>query len=287
MKKHKKSSAHTLPKVIHIFKWFALFLFGILLILVTLNIATSRMGIKKLVKHYTKSVEITDNYYEYYKNHGLSENEYRGILESDEIRDILGDVMYNIASAIFHPSTNFTYTKSDAEKDVRNLILGKTPGKNLSENEVEGLVSYTMDISGITAVYVYDTPQAYQTSILSSEEKDLREEREILRVIASLCSSYILVAVLIMYIFLVVIMVCICEKKDKDKLFSVIADTILFPSFIFLGIAFGKRFGTEDKEFLQIYLYNIGIIVGAAGVVIGLTCGIVVEKLGRRGKELL
>ena len=249
----RRTTTKTRKPATSVFAGLSCLLFLALILSLTLHIGTSKYGTTRLVSRYITEAELNTEYFENYENVGFTKDDCYRFLKSEEVTGVLCDVMTDRVDALFHNTENYIHTEDECYDRIRNALDNYCikNGITLKDGKLNTLTKYTLDISGITAMFVYDSPAVYRTSIFEAEEGGKAEEYEAsFKALASLTKPAIPAMFAIMYIISVVIM-CILG----GDLFKV-ANTILYPSFLASGISLGYVFGASNGAVLSDYVFK-------------------------------
>lgn len=246
----------------------------------SLNLGTTPKGIKKLVYDYVDSVTINDTYYDNYIIAGFSSEQANELLTGREIKMIVSEVMTEQFSALFSDSDTYVYEREDCENDIRNLIT-EYSGKNdipLSDAQLSSLTTYTMDISGISGMYSYESPAAYRESIY--DKTTVEEYNSVFEVVKTLTSPNFIIITAVLFVVSVVITLFIGTKGESLKK---VCDTIIYPSFLIMGVSLGYIFGASNGDVLTEYVFKMVFIGALICFILGL-CPLVIITLYHRKK---
>jgi hypothetical protein len=157
------------------------------------------------------------------------------------------------------------------KENIKELLNRYNENGVVSESKVSSLTDYTCDISGITAMFVYDTPLAYRNSLFDTDEAgDIQVGTKILKGIATLSSWYFLLTVFVMYLIVLIILFFIKSRGEAEGIHTVIANTSLYPSFILLGISIGELLGIQDTPIITDFVFEHLLIVCIVGILWGI-----------------
>lgn len=264
---------------VKVFKGVSIILFICLTLACLLHICTRQENIKKLTNSYVESAEVDESYYDRYLEEGFTLDMVKNFFKEEAFLDVASNVMSDRLSVLFDYRDSYVYTMDYCEENLTALFntYSEKYSINLSEDTVSKLVKYTCDVSGISAMFIYDTPASYRTSIFEAEE-NYDGYNNIFEVLAILSSIDIVIVLSIMYVVCMIILF-VLTLDTKEVLPQTIADTILVPSFVFLGISLGEILVIESANEVQDYVFGnlcrisifflvIGILVYAFGVVV-------------------
>lgn len=257
-----------IPLSIQIIKIFAICIFSIVMFSVFSMSLSSDKSLKKLSRSFIDSVDITDDFYSEYEKYGFSNEMYHELLEGDDFKEVVSCVMTNKMSALFKYSQNFEYEQSEAREDVLQVIKNFTKKNNLDldDEEIEELVVYTCNISGISAMYQYDSPAAYRTSVF--KDADIDGYDKFLELFAFMGTYEALFSFILMFIVLIVILY-ILLFRHTDVMPYKIGDTVLIPSIFGMALSFGELYCMNEPSPLQSYIFNKMLIICVASTVLG------------------
>lgn len=256
-------------------------LFFSFLIFMALSILTGKRCLRNLAKCYVSSNEISRDYVLYFKDVGVSEDLAMEFLTSDEFRDIVVDVMTDKMIVLFRHKDTYSVTRETCEDTLYQVLDAflREHQITLEPKDLISLKDYTMNMSGLSAMFVYNTPAAYRTSLFDdgSEYADLNNTFQILSEIAS---PVIPVVVFFMYIICVVLLF-VFMWRYKEIIPYKAADTAIIPSIILLAFCFGELFCMKEPSTIQTYIFKTGIWLSLAGIIFGVLFFVLSAKLAK------
>ena len=258
--------------------------FTLFLISLILTICASRRGIKKLTKEYVYSIEVEDTYFDNYIEAGFSTEMCYELLDGNVVKDTVSYVMYDRVVSIFHNSTSYEYSIDYCKEQIRSEIerLATSNSVVLESYQIEALTSYTLDICGISSMFIYDTPVLYRTSIFDASNEDIGSYSEMFKSLSTLTSPLFPVSLGIMYFVCIFILLVICERETINRLYLLVCDTTLIPSLVCLAISVAKLFGDNTDNLLTNYVFSKAIIIAIIGLLIGFVEALVTMKIFKK-----
>lgn len=255
--------------------------FTLFLVTLIICLCTSKKGIEKLCKDYVYSVEITNEYFDNYIDAGFTEEMCYELLKSIEVKDSVAYVMYDRVLAIFHNTSSYEYTIEYCKEQIGKKITEISNNNNLSlsETQISNLTSYTVDICGISSMFIYDSPTMYRTSVFEATDEDIGSYGEIFEMMATLTSPFFPICFGVMFLICIIILVVICEKPSMNRLFLLICDTMLYPSLVCLAFSIAELFGKKNGALVIQYIFKNALTVSIIGVLLGITGAIITRKI--------
>jgi len=293
IKKKENKKKNTDEKVkfsssVRAFQVFSTFLFVLLMIFFTLNIATSRKGLTTLCNKYVSNAELNTEYFDAYIEAGFTMEQATEMLEDERIHKLGANVMTDRALAIFKYSESYKFTLDDCNKRFEEIIREYNTKFNLGlgDEKIASLSKYSSDISGISSMFIYETPLAYRTAVFDLDKSDNIElDTSILKGFAFLSEWYFITAILIMYLIVLIILVVICDKVERDNIHFIICNTSLYPSLLGLGIYLGRIFCIPERVIITDYVFNCFLIIIIIGFIWGLISPIICKKIIAKFKD--
>lgn len=230
------------------------------ILFLALGIGTRKACLTKMVFKYIDNVEIDESYYDNFISAGFSEKQTGQILGGRQMKEIVAKVMSEQIVALFNNTTTYEYKEDECSSDIKNLIQenSKRSNLNLSENQINALTKYTLDISGITGMYIYESPAAYRKTVYQETEGKIDDYTSVFEVLATLNSPVFIITVFFMLMISILITLFIGEK-DSNKV-KKICNNITYPSFFLIGISIGYIFGASNGEVLTEYIFVMILI---------------------------
>jgi hypothetical protein len=217
---------------------------------------------------YVRGVELNEEYFGNFTDSGWSREETESFLTDDKIYHLLSGVMTDRMLALFRYSDSYEYDLEGCKAKIKALIsdYNEEYGNNLSDSKMSSLAAYTCDISGLSAMFVYDTPLAYRTALSGTENTEgIKTDTRILETFALLSRWYFIAAIVVMFLVILGILIYI----HKEHIYPVLADTVLHPSLLFLALSIGERFGLPDNPVVTDHVFLCLGLVSLIGVIIG------------------
>lgn len=262
---HKKKSIFS--SAIRGFEIFSIVIFSFLIVFSTLNLVTSKRGLSYMCDKYVRTVEINNEYFDNYIDSGFSEDDCKRLFSDERMYTLVSQIMTERMLALFRYTDNYSYTLDYCKESIKEIIVSynNNCNLNLSSSKIDSLTDYTCDISGITSMFVYDTPLAYRNAIFDTEDaEDIAVDTTILKGLSILSSWYFLFMLIMMYIITVIILFFIAGKEEKKKIHEVIGNTSFYPSLLCTGIALGEFFGLPEEpiiiDYISLNLLKMGIL---------------------------
>lgn len=271
MSKRKKEKKPRFPGVIRAFQIISAVCYAFFLLFLILDIGVTERGLKSLVLKYIDGVEVSTEYSEFYLESGLTEEMYQEIFSSKEMKDIIADVMYDRLSALVKNTDVYEHSKAECDERVRSVVedVCNAHSLSLSEKKISSLTSYTSDISGITAMFIYNTPEMYRSSIFE-QAGGTEQNASFFQVAATLSNPAFPVCLAVAYVTLAALIWFLAGKERREGLPFLYADTILYPSFIVIAFSFGELFGIRNTEIIIRYLSKIALTAGIISMTVGI-----------------
>lgn len=284
MAKKKKQKKDRLEGATRAFQVVSGLFFTLFLLSLIVCISASKKGILKVVREYVNSVEITDEYFDNYINAGFSEEMCYDLLESKNVRNTVSYVMYDRVVALLHNTSSYEYSMEYCENIIEEEIISIAEVNNLtlSDDNIDILTTYTIDICGISAMFIYDTPVVYRTSVFDATNEDIGAYSELFELLATLSSTFFPICFGIMFLVCIFILFVVCEREAMNRLFLLVCDTMTLPSLVCLAISVAKLFGDKTDNILSNYVFRITFITSLVGVMLGVTGAIITRKIFKK-----
>ena len=274
LKKTKKT-----PKVIVYLQILGICLFFILILLSALLLGTTEKNLKKMTRVFADSVEVDTEYYENYKIYGFTDEMCRELLEGDKIKGLTADVLTDRFLAIFKNTSSYSLTLDECKERIRGYIKETAGGLELDETKVNALADYTCDISGISTMFIYNTPDEYRTSIFEADREKIEGSDNFLKFLSTLASP-VLWGIMLLFYIVTLVMIYVLDKG----VFSMhSANTALYPSVAVLGFSIGEIF-MPDASVVTDYIFRLLMITSVGGTVVGLIMYFIIRFL-KEGSE--
>lgn len=260
-------------------RFFTVVFFLLFIIFLSLFIATKKSNINRLVEKYISEIEVTDTYFENYKDAGFTEEQCYEFLGSDDIMDLTASVMSERIYSLFSYDAEYTHSADDCYDIIYDALSNYSDSNNigLSNAKLSSLTSFTLNISGIQTMITYDTPAAYRTAIFEADEDDYAVINDSIKLISSLLSPGFSVFFLIMYLIGIVCMVLIYRKNPgkigKQAFAFKVCNSALIPSLAIIVLSVVGLFNISST--LSGYIFIILLIVSVIGALIGVLGGVV------------
>lgn len=271
------------PPAVRGFQVFATVLFSLMLLFVTLSIVTSKRSLQNLCDKYVRAVEINEEYFSNFIDAGFSEQQVRDFLTDDRIYQIMSVVMSDRMLAIFHYTDRYDYTIDDCKDKISSILkeYNDTYDIGLTAGKLKSLTTYTLDISGLSSMFIYDTPLAYRNALFKTNElEDIRIDTRILKGIAALSAWYFGLSIGIMFLIVIGIIIFIHQKK----IYPVIADTVFYPSLLFLALSIGEKVALPEEPLVTDHVFSYLGFVSLFGVIVGVIFYVIGYNLDKRRK---
>lgn len=265
----------TLP--MRIFKTLCIVLFVCFLIVFMLYVCTKRENIKHLTNSYVSAVEIDEQYFVRYYEEGFTKDMCQSLFRDNNFRDVVSNVMSDRLSVIFDYRDYYIYPIEYCYNSITTIITdyNNNYGLNLDAKTIESLVKYTCDVSGISSMFIYDTPASYRDAIFEADASSYDGYNSIFEVIAVLSSLKLVISLGVMY-FICLIILFILSFDGKEALPQTIADTIIVPSLICVGISLGEicviTSTNEIQDYVFGHLLKISLLFLVIGIVLYVFC---------------
>lgn len=274
MKKTRYSGA------VRVFQFFATLIFIFVIIFFTLSLATTKKNLKSLCNKYVREVELDSKYFSNYIDAGYTEEEVKKFLTDDRIYDLVSGVMNDRLLAIFKYSDEYIYTLDMCNEEILAVLTEYNTDNKISAEKLSSLTKYTCDISGISSMFIFDTPVAYRNALFRDENlQNMEADTKILKGLAVLSSWYFLLTVVLMYIIVIAILIFVANKDERVKLHPIIANTSITPSIVLFGISFGEMFGIQKQPIITDYIFKNVLFVSLAGTIVGIVSYFLVKKI--------
>lgn len=282
-KNGKKSGKIRHSGAVRVFQGFATILFVILTFLLTLSFCTSPKSLVSLCNKYVRSVTLNEDYFGNYEEAGFTEEETQNLLTDDGMYNIMSNVMSDRMLALFRYTDSYETSLDDCKEKIRGILEKYNENGAVSESKISTLTDYTCDISGISAMFVYDTPLAYRESLFdTSGTENVITDTKILEGISRLSSWYFLLTVGLMYLFVLIILFFIKSREEAGDMHTVIANTSLYPAFMLLGISIGELLGIQDTPIVTDFVFTHLLIVCIVGILWGILNYFGIRKVLKR-----
>lgn len=285
----KKKKLRTLSADVTVFKILSLIFCVLSILFLSLNIATSKNSIKKLTIKFVSGVDIEKSYYNNYTDYGFTSEICDTFFTDDRMINIVSDVMADKMYVLYKYADNYSYKREECQEDVRCLVAEYAETYNLSLDDaaINTITAMTCDITGITQMYVYDSPAAYRDSIFNSDPEKYASFDSILKGIAALSKIEIAIAFMFMYVVCLIILVVLYLYKNKDyqKLGIILGDTSLIPALVLLGFSLGKIAISPDSTGIQNYIFGVLSKVSIIFVLVGFCLLVSVLFIGKKCSE--
>jgi hypothetical protein len=263
------------------FQGLATAVFVLVILFTALHLGTTEKGLRKLVSNYVNSAEIDSTYFDNFTDRGFTEEQALEFLSGSAVKDVVSDVMTERMLALFKDTEEYQYTQDNCLDRITEGLTQycKENDVDISESNISILSTYTMDISGITNMFIYNTPALYRTSIFENEENNVSDYDNLFEVLATLLSPLFVLSVFFMYIICLVIMCLISTKEESCDIINRCCNTIIYPSFLFLGIALGYVLGASNGDVTSNYVFSVILITSIIMLAIGLVICIILNKI--------
>lgn len=242
----------------------------ITILFLALKIGTRKRNVENLTLEYTNSIDIDYQYFDNYIDRGFSKEQCIELLEGDQIKECVARVMSELVTALFNYSESYSYTQDECKTDIAGIIknFAKENNIELSDKAMSSVVSYTMDISGITTMYSYGTPTAYRQTIFDKNSNNINDSLNTFEVLATLNQPVFIISAFIMLIICMIIMRLV--GGNDDMIYEKICNTITYPSFFLIGISLGYVFGASNGNVLSEYVFKMILIAAVACFSVGI-----------------
>lgn len=284
-KKSKKREKLGISGITIAFNVISLSIFSLFILSLILTLCTSKSGIKKLTKKYVSDVKADNMYLQNYKEYGFTEEMYYELIDGAELKEIIALVMSDRVIAIIHETEEYDYTEEYCKQKIEKIItdISENNNLNLTQTQISTLTTFTMDICGLTSMFIFKTPLMYRTAIFEiTNDAQLQSEQRILNVLAKISSPVLPIVLFMMFVTTIVILVIVSDERIKDRLFLMVCDTMLYPSLICLALSFAELFGKRNASILVKYFFSVALIVGSVGVILSITGAIITRIIEKK-----
>ena len=268
IKKRDKKLKKRMPAVCRALQVFSIILFIFVLFFFLLSYATTEKNLSKMTRVYVDDVEIDKQYFDGYYLYDFTEDMCRELLEGEKMKALTSDIMKERLMAIFHNTSKFNYTEEEIKSTIHDEVVrvAKEGGVELKSEELEAVVDYTCDISGISTMLKFKTPAQYRTAIYDADRESIDYINSFLVTLSKISSPLYAVFILVLYLGSLVILVFLSNRFDVS--FS-IANTAIYPSLAIFAFSIGEIF-MPDASVVTDYIFRKVLVVSGAGVVLGI-----------------
>ena len=257
------------PKLVVLLRTFGIILYLFLIFLLALTLGTTEKGLEGLTHSFVEGKEVDEKYYEHYYEYGFTKDQCVSLLEGEGIKYLTADIMTERLRAIFRNTKSYSITLDEAKSSIREEVV-KVMGEGMDETSLSAVTDYTADISGISTMFWYDTPDQYRTAIFDASKTDAEMSNSLLHTLATLSSPMFMVLILLMFLSILVLLYFF-DKGNRKLSFLNIA---LYPALAVLGFSIGEVFMPDASEVTD-YIFRLV----AASSIIGILFGIVIFVL--------
>lgn len=270
-----------IPRPVFLLRIFAGLLFLILILLLAVLLGTSEKSLRGLTRGFIDSKEVETEYHEHYLEYGFSEDSCRKILEGDKLKHLTADIMAERLLVIFRGRERYTISREEAEDVIREELLSvsREQGLEVDEISITTLVDYTADISGISTMFLYDTPAEYRTAVFDTSKSDIEATSSLLSFLSTISSFWFILLIFLMYMTVLTILYFL-DKGDKVLSFL---NTSLYPSLAVTGFSIGEIFLPDSSE-LTDYIFRLLTFSGIIGAGFGVGLYFLIKFL-EKGRE--
>lgn len=249
-----------------IFQSISSVIFILFIFFVALHMGISNRGIKILVHKYVDAVQLNETYFDNYIDAGFSEIQCSDLLSGQGMKDCVAKVMCEQVSALFSNSDAYTYDEDMCYEEVKGIIseyVFKNKIKLVSDDKIDTLTDYTMDISGISAMYIYGSPAAYRQSIYNRQSGKINDITNAFTFIAILSSPVFIITISLFLIICILIMSFV-GNRENETIWKII-NTFAYPALFIIGISLGYIFGASNNNILSKYVFSLFLISSLFG----------------------
>ena len=266
------------PRLIVLLRIFGIILYLFFIFLLALVIGTSEKGLERMTHSFVEGKVVDEKYYEHYYEYGLNEDQCRELLEGEEIKYLTADVMTERLRAIFKNIRRYNISFDEAKSKIKEEIR-RVAGEGMDETSLNALTDYTSDISGISTMFWYDTPDQYRTAIFDASKGDAEMSNSLLSALATLSSLPFIVITFLMFVTILGFLYFF-DKKDRKSSFLNIT---LYPSLAVLGFSIGEVF-MPDASAITDYIFRTLSVSSLIGVFLGILIFILIYFLEKRAE---
>lgn len=276
----------TKNKAVIPFKLLAGIIYFLLFCAVVLTICTSRKGLSSISKKYIDNINIEESsYFENYMDYGFTEQMCKELLMSDSVKKIAARVMTERLNAIFNYSEKYTVTLSECMQAVQDklIAINEQYELELSYEDISVLTSYTCDVSGITSMFVYDSPAAYRKSLLSVTQEDRENYRRYdnaLQALSKVASLKFCLLLFVMYIICVIIACILMEEEEKIP--GLVCDTVIYSSVFAFAVSLAAYFAYMERSPIVRVISGVAAVTGVSGILLGIIVFVCISKNWRK-----
>ena len=265
---NKLSKRKRMPKVCRGLQVFAIVLFSLFILSLALIMGTTEKGLKIMTRRFVDNVEVDEKYFEHLMDYGFDEDMCRELLEGDEIRHLTADILTDRLRAVFKNTKSYELSFDESKELVKGYVKGVADNHSLKleDKELNILTSYTCDISGISTMFLYDTPAKYRTAVFDVDKADIEAGNSLLQLLAFLTSPVFVVMNIVMYFIIIILLLVL---GNKISLTMPIANTSLYPSIAILGFSFGEVFMMNANAVTD-YIFRLLMISSGTGIIFGI-----------------
>jgi len=270
--RHSKS---TIPSSCRALQILAIVIFFFLLLFLSLAVATSRRGLNKLVTEFVSEqvVEVGDDYMDHFEEYDISNKLANQLISSNEVKEVLSAVLSERLYSLFHNLSSYSVSYEECESKVSEFVREEC--EELSEEDIEAVTDYILDLSGVSILFIKDNPSDYKAYLFNSDSEDYEQIEALLNVIPLLSSAAFPFTLLGMYLFTIIILIVIGKRA---VLGSTLANTSLYPSLALSGFALGEVLAGGTSEVVD-YIFRIVLLFGVMGIVFGVVTFLISRKL--------
>ena len=87
-----------------------------------------------------------------------------------------------------------------------------------------------------------------------------------------------------MYIICIVIIIIVCEKNTRYKLYQILCDTALYPSFIAFGFSIGQ-IAIKTKSVITDYIFRTLLWLSIGGIIFAIFIGTITYFIQKKAKK--
>ena len=282
-RKIEKPEKERVEGIVRVFQVFSMIIFALLIGFLLLNICTSRRKIGLFLGEYVNSVEINEEYYNNYIEYGFTKEQCEELIRGKNITKLVTEVLTDRIMALCHNTSTFKYSAEDCMSVIKTEIslINVTENLNLTEKTIDSLTQYTFDIIGFQTMFKYNNPQEYRDKVFNEANPSsdiILDNATIFKTISTLTSLSFPIGFLIMYVICLIIITVVYKKGRVNKLYQLLCDTALYPSFILFGFSIGQMM-IKTKSLTTGYIFRNLLWLSIAGIFFAILIALITYKL--------
>ena len=282
-RKTKKEKKYKMTAAARLFFVLTMIFFVALLIDTSICLSVSPKSIYRFAYSYVSDKEIPTEYASFFIEKGFTEDDYLAFFKSEDMKKTVSGVLADRMSVVFHYTEEFEHDEESVKADIKALIkeTAKNKDVSLSDEDIDQLTVYVTDISGISSMFRFSTPEEYRKALLTDENHS--DGNEILYVIYSVTRP-VVVFVLYIMTFILTAITALLIWKDPDRAFT-LGNIFLYPSIVVLGFSIGEVFGNVTAGVITKFFFRYLLWVSVAGILYGILVIVIIKLIQKFGKR--